>query len=832
MKKILLIDGNSLANRAYYALGFLSDPKGRPTGAVFGFINILVKMIVEEHPDGIIVAFDHARKTFRNQLFDAYKGTRKETPADLIAQFPMIKDLLKTMGITIIEEDGIEADDIIGTVAKNLDGKKIILSGDRDLLQLISSDTEVWLTKKGVSVVDKLDLDNLKLTFNIEPYQVIELKALMGDSSDNIPGVMGIGEKTAKKLIAEYSSLDGVYENIYSLPIKMRQKLDENKDMAYLSRTLATIKTDADLSVDINENSYKFPFSQEVKTAFEELGFGSLLKRGELFEKTVIVDKKNRKLISSEQDLSELISHIDGEFAYNLEKMEFSVTSGEIYYLSPVIDMFSSSLSLDEVLLQLKPTFENPNITKLTCAIKDDYHALSRLGIILENAFDLTLANYLVHAGESVKQNYDNCDEYFSNKTTLISQLENMQLDKLYFDLELPLSKVLFDMEEEGFKIDIPSLTLLSKQFNEKLESLTSQIYETAGHEFNINSPKQVASVLFDELGLVAYNNKSRSTGIDVLMELKDVHPIVEKIIEYRKFQKLNSTYVDVYMRLAEQKGDIIHTRFNQALTNTGRISSSDPNLQNIPTNDEEGKALRKIFISKFEGGSLISADYNQIELRLLADMSGEEKLIDIYNRGEDIHTATACHIFAVQPEEVTQKMRREAKAVNFGIIYGISDYGLSQSIKVSRKNAKDYIDSYFARYPKVKQFSQDNIEFAKEHGFIRTKFGRIRHIPEIKASNYLTRSFGERVAMNMPLQGTASDIIKMSMLKVASAIKEEGLKSRLILQIHDELVLDVYPGEEKIAENLLRKCMQEWLNLSVSLPVSINMGKNLLECK
>lgn len=833
MEKILLIDGNSLANRAFYALPFLTDPQGRASGAVFGFTNILCKVISEEKPDGIIVAFDHARQTFRNNIYADYKGNRKATPPELIAQFPLIKDLLKQMGITVVEEEGIEADDIIGTAAKTLSGKKIILSGDRDLLQLISDDTEVWLTIKGVTLVNKINPSNLKNNFEISrPDQIIELKALMGDSSDNIPGVAGIGEKTATKLLAEYDNIENLYSKIDSISGKLQEKLIAGKDMAFMSKTLATIKTDCALTADLSDFHYNFPFSQEVYDTFKKFGFGSLLKRNDLFGNGLKIEEKNRKMLDGEETIELFLSSIEKKLAINLEKMEFSSKSGEIFYLSRTFDMFSSTISLDDFLLRIKNILEDENITILTANAKQDLHKLSQLGIEYKGYFDVKLASYLVHAGESAHPISDDCDDYFSAEIVLKDKLKKLDLESPYYDLELPLSKVLFEMEQNGFKIDENELKEIDKDITEKLAKLTEEIYEDADEEFNINSPKQVAHILFDKLGLRAYNNKKQSTGIDILNELKFSHPIVEKIIAYRKFQKLKSTYVDVYLRICGESGNVIHTSFNQALTNTGRISSSDPNLQNIPTNDEDGKVLRKIFISKFEGGSLVSADYNQIELRLLADMSGEEKLIDIYNRGEDIHTSTACQIFGVEPQDVTQKMRREAKAVNFGIIYGISDYGLSQSIKVSRKSAKEYIESYFARYPRVKIFSDDNIAFARENGYIKTKFGRIRQIPEIKASNFQTRSFGERVAMNMPLQGTASDIIKMSMLKVAAALKEQNLQSQLILQIHDELVIDVKKGEEEKVIELLKENMQNWIKLSVPLPISINAGKNLMECK
>lgn len=830
-KKTLIIDGNSLANRAFYALPFLTNSAGKPSGAIFGFVNILIKVISEEKPDGILVAFDHARQTFRNQIFEAYKGTRKQTPPELLTQFPEIKRVLKLMNITVVEQEGIEADDIIGTATKKISGKKIILSGDRDLLQLITRDTQVWLTMKGVSVLNKIDETALKTEFNLTPSQVIDLKALMGDASDNIPGVAGVGEKTAHKLIDDFNSLDGIYANISKISGKLQEKLVQGKSMAELSYRLATIKTDCELDVDFDSLGYDFPFSNDVREFFEEYAFGSLLKRPELFSGAK-TQNKNKILIDSYQKLDEFARSVTDYLCCNFEKLEFSTGKGKVYYLSPTFDMFSQAITLSDFILKMKPVFEKKNVLKLTCSAKSDMHKLAGLSVKLENYFDLSLASYLIHAGQAPQPISSSCDEWLDLKRELSEKLKEMQLDELYFSLELPLSEVLFKMELNGFKIDEKGLDELDREYSTKLDELTGQIYGLAGGEFNINSPKQVAEILFDKLGLSTWQNKKRSTGIEVLEELKGAHPIVEKIIDYRKYQKLKSTYVNVYKKICEEKGSIIHTNFNQTLTNTGRLSSTDPNLQNIPTNDAEGRSLRKIFISKFENGLIASADYSQIELRLLADMSGEEKLIETFKEGRDVHTQTACIIFGVKPDEVTPKMRREAKAVNFGIIYGISGYGLSQNIKVPLKSAQQYIDSFYQRYPKIKEFSDSNIAFAKENGFVRTKYGRIRHIPELASSNRLQQSFGERVAMNMPLQGTASDIIKFSMLKVEQLLEKNSLKSQLILQIHDELVLDVYPGEEKIVEKILHQAMESWLNLKVPLPISLNFGKNLMECK
>ncbi len=835
MKTILIIDGNSLANRAFYALPYLTSSDGKPSGAIFGFVNILTKIISDEKPDKIFVAFDHARQTFRNKIFPDYKGTRKATPPELIEQFPQIKKLLSLMNIPVIEEDGIEADDIIGSIAKNVPGKKIILSGDRDLLQLIDDETNVWLTMKGVSVLNKIDKKALKEQFGLSPSQVIDLKALMGDSSDNIPGVAGIGEKTATKLLDEFKTIANLYDNIDKISGKLQEKLVQGKQTAFMSYELATIKTNCKLNIDYDLPNYQFPFSNEVKDFFEAYNFSSLLRKHELFSNsnfTVSNDLLTRVLIDSQEKLNDFVGRISNTLSYDFEKMEFAINDDEIFYLSPTFDMFSQTITLTDFLIKLKPMFEDETILKITKSAKADMHKLSSMNIKLVNFFDLSIATYLLYAGKPLPQVTGSCNEWFAQKKQLLNELKDMELENLYFNLELPLCRVLFQMEKDGFKIDEDSLDELDKDYSKKIDELTQQIYDFAGEEFNINSPKQVAGILFDKLKLNAWQNKKRSTGIDVLEELKFDHPIIEKIIDFRKYQKLKSTYVNVYKKICYEEGSIIHTNFNQTLTSTGRLSSSDPNLQNIPANDNDSASLRKIFISKFDGGKIASADYSQIELRLLAEMSGEEKLIETFKQGKDIHTQTACMIFHVEPNEVTTKMRREAKAVNFGVIYGIGAYGLSQNIKVSRQSAQEYIDSYYVRYPKVKEFSSSNIAFAKKNGYIKTKYGRIRHIPELSSSNKNLQAFGERVAMNMPLQGTASDIIKFSMLNVVDLIKKNNLKSQLILQIHDELVLDIFPGEEKIITSILHEAMESWLKFKVPLPINLNFGKNLLECK
>lgn len=834
MKRIFLVDGNSLANRAFYALPFLTNLKGEPSGAVYGFANLLIKLITDEKPDDIIVAFDHARKTFRNNIFAEYKGTRKPTPPELISQLPIIKEMLNKMQITTIESDGIEADDIIGTLSKNFpDFKKVIISGDRDLLQLINNETEVWLTKKGLTDLQKLTNDNMYSEMGVYPKQVVDLKALMGDTSDNIPGVPGIGEKTALKLIDTYATLENLYKNIDDITGKLGEKLRINKDLAFISKELATIKTDCKLK--FSQNGLNFPFNWEIYQFFVDWNFSSLVHRKDLFKNEVFekLSSKdgNKKKIQNFDDIREIKAKIKNWMAYSIHDLKFSVTEGEVYYLEPIISMFSETLSLEDVLEELKDVFEDKNILKITKNSKQDMHKLGEQNISLNNFFDLSISNYLLSAGIKINDGDFGVDKFYGKYLEEKRKIEEEEgLNDILYNCELPLVEVLYNMEKNGFKIDEEKLNELDSEYSEEIANLQNQIYDLAGEEFNINSPKQVGEILFDKLNLKSYNNKKRSTGSDYLLEMVDQHPIVNCILNYRKISKLLTTYVNVYKKICASDGNTIHTIFNQTLTSTGRLSSSEPNLQNIPTRDDIGKSIRKLFISKFDGGEIISADYNQIELRLLADLSGEEELIEAYKHGDDIHSLTASQIFNVPIEKVTASQRRDAKAVNFGIIYGISDYGLAQNIKTSRKVAKDYIDSYFIRYPKVKEFSDNNIEFARQNGYIKTNYGRIRRIPEINASNYNVRTFAERVAMNMPLQGTASDIIKFAMIKVFNKLK--GCRSQLILQIHDELIVDVYPGEEKIVKEILQESMESIFKGQVKLMVSVNEGKNLFYCK
>lgn len=841
-EKLIVVDGNSLLNRAFYALPLLTNRNGEFSNAVYGFANMLIKVITEVKPTKICVAFDYGKKNFRHALYPDYKGTRKKTPDELVEQFGLAKRMLSYMGITYLEKSGIEADDIIGKVAKSTHISTIILSGDKDVLQLVDPTTEVWLTRKGTSEVEKIDLENLKLKFGWTPSQVIDFKALCGETSDNIPGVVGIGEKGANSLLARFSTLDGVYEHLDQIEGRAKNKLVEGRESAYLSQKLATIDTDCDIDFDVEKMGYNFPFTHEVFNFFEEYDFRSFLKRKELYAEILESKPYENQIdvqITKLSDLSKLdtikkIAQEEKRFAFQVcDKVEFAFTPNTRYEIEQEFNLFTNGGNFDEWIKRLKEIFESDKIQKVFYDTKKVMHFLQPYGIEIKKPYyDLSIAKYLEAQGLKLYNATLFPEQFFAEQKRLEESLKSLDLQKLYDEIDMPLVEVLFEMEKEGFKIDLNQLAELSQQYGKELELLEKNIKQVVGHEFNLNSPKQLATVLFDELKLFAKFNKKRSTSVEVLNELVGQHEVVELILRYRKIQKLFSTYVEAWKNQFAGSGGIIHTVFNQTLTSTGRLSSSEPNLQNIPIRDDEGKNLRKLFVSKFEGGNIMSADYNQIELRLLAALSRDEKLVDAFKNNQDVHRATASVIFGIPFDEVTAAQRRDAKAVNFGVVYGISDYGLSQNTGMSRKQAKEYIDRYFELYPKVKQYMDSNVAIAKSEGKVKTIFGRVRRIDELKSSNFAQRLFGERIAMNMPLQGSASDIIKIAMINVANALKNMKLKSKLILQIHDELIIDVFPGEEVTIETILHNEMEHVVSFEVPLPVEVSMGKSWFDCK
>ncbi|MBO5954511.1 MAG: DNA polymerase I [Clostridia bacterium] len=843
MDKFVIIDGNSLINRAYYGLPPLKSLSGKPCGAVYGFINMMLSVISSEKPKYLVCVFDAGKHTFRHDIFKDYKGTRGPMPEDLHSQLLDLKELLTAMGIKILEQKEIEADDIVGTLTRKFNEEFMLISGDKDLLQLVNNNTTVWLTKRGITDVLKVTPEVLKAEFNLEPYQVIELKAIMGDSSDNIPGVAGIGKVGAGKLIDEYKDLDNIYANIDKLAKGPQAKLIENKEMAYLSKQLATIKLDVELDCTLKDCEYTLPFNKETFLIMQDLDFKSMLKRKEFFAESYEKDEEvvsssdiQAQIIEIEDNvtLDEMISNLGDSFAFDVDDLScrFAKENKEyVLYTSGAIFSFNQD--------KIKALLESEK-EKICFDCKDIMWHLSHYGIGLNKYFDVSLAIYIanemdaeISLADALKLNQINSNgvaitllklkEIYVNKL-----IKSLQL-KLYADVELPLVEVLFDMEKVGIQIDAEQIKNLSEVYHKELDELTAKIYEIAGVEFNINSPKQLQGILFDILK-IEYKGKP-STSIEVLNAIKDKHEIVEYIIRYRKIAKLISTYLDGMLNYVGDDNKI-HTTFMQRTTSTGRLSSREPNLQNLPIRDDEGRILRKMFLSSFENGTMVSADYNQIELRLIANFSGDETMINDYLSGKDIHTATASKIFGVAHGDVTKNMRRVAKSVNFGIIYGIGAYGLSQNINSTVKEANEFIKKYLEIYPKVKEYGEECIRLAREKGYAETLMGRIRHLNDINSGNHVVRSFAERVAKNMPLQGSASDIIKVAMIKVWNRMKTSKLISKLVLQIHDELVVDCYPGEEEIVKQILKEEMESVVELKVPLVVEIESGKTLYDAK
>ncbi len=825
MKKLFIIDGNSLVNRAFYALPLLSNG-GVFSNAVFGFVNCLLKLIVDDKPDYLVVAFDHARKTFRNEIYNDYKGNRKGAPEELKSQFPLLKEILQEMKITCIEKEGIEADDIIGTITKKSGVQNIIITGDRDSLQLINASTKVWLTQRGITDIKEVNAENIKELYSLTPSQVIDYKALAGDSSDNIPGVMGIGEKTALSLISSYGNIDEIYNNTQSLTRGLKEKLENGKEACYMSKQLATIKTDCEFDFDLNGCTYDFPFGIKVKELFKKYNFNAFLKR-DIFRVTT---NNVVEIVNSATKMREIFKDFNSNyFCFDFKNKFMFAFGGKAYVIEKEISLFDSDpVDINEFLENIIKILNNKNILKITSDIKEHLHMLKLEKI--ENIFDIKLANYLLLGGGKSEQEVE-ISEFYQTYQTQIQDLNKKDMTKLYYDIELPLVFVLYNMEKEGFKLNKKILNALAEDYKRELIVIEREILNySINPNLNIKSSKQLSSFLFEELGLSDKGNKKHSTNVEVLNELVNHHPVIPLILRYRKVQKLYSTYVEPYQKLTENS-PLIYTIFNQMTTATGRLSSSEPNLQNIPVRDEEGKVLRKLFVSRFENGKIISADYNQIELRLMANFSKDKNLVSDYTMGADIHRATASQIFNVPISKITDTQRRLAKAVNFGIIYGISAFGLSKNIEVSVRDAQNYIDIYFQKYPKVKEYLDEQINFAKQNGYVKTLYNRVRYVPEINASG-MQKTFGERVAMNMPLQGSASDIIKIAMIRVYNAIKNKGLKSKLILQIHDELIVDCAQGEEEIVQQILKQEMQNVYISLVPLLVEVGIGETWFETK
>ena len=851
MNKLVLIDGNSLINRAFYATPPLSAKDGTPTNAVYAFVNMLVRIIGDIKPRYMLVAFDRKEPTFRHEMYADYKGTRKPMPEDLRPQIDLMKKVLDTMGISRYEQAGIEADDIIGSMAKRYKGDTIIITGDKDSFQLVDETTSVYFTRRGITETEIYSNENFKEKTGIEPIQIIDLKSMMGDSSDNIPGIAGVGEKTALSLVEKYGSLENLYSHIDELSGKLKEKVENSKDIAYLSKTLATINVKLDIPVKDEDMGYSFPFGAATKKLFIDLDFKNVLRREELFladDEISVSVKKNKELLEI-IEVNDVVSlpkfDEDKLLAVNLGD-NLNVYDGEKEYKINITDnFFDKGIMYGEAVGYIAKLVGNDKRKLVVYAKKDLRTELNKFKVAFNAfAYDVAIEKYLADFSGKDEKLSEVIAAYDLDKDRigwslneihdrLFEKLKTENMLDLYEKVELPLSDVLFSMERSGFKVDVATLNEMANEYDKRIAVIAEKIDEYAGEKVNPNSPKQLGKILYDKLGLISGKKKGNpSTSADVLEKIADKHPIVPLILKYRQLQKLNSTYIKGFRPLIDEDTGLIHTCFNQTLTTTGRLSSKEPNLQNIPVREQEGKEIRKLFVSSFENGKIVGADYSQIELRLLAHFSKCQPLIDAFLSGKDIHRITASQVFGVGEDQVTPEMRRSAKAVNFGIIYGISDYGLSEQLKISPKKAGEYIAKYFEAYPNVKEYMNSNVEFARKNGYVSTLLGRKRYIPEINSSNFNLRSFGERAAMNMPLQGTAADVIKIAMIKVANRIKKEGLRSRLILQVHDELIVDTAEDEVEEVKNILVEEMQSAVTLSVPLTVETECGTRWFDAK
>ncbi|MCR5030268.1 MAG: DNA polymerase I [Selenomonadaceae bacterium] len=873
-ERLMILDGSSLMFRAFYALPLLTSPQGEYTNAVHGFSNMLVKMIQEYKPDRMVVAFDKSRHTFRTELFADYKGTRGATPEEFSAQVPILRDFLDAWGIPFIEIDNYEADDIIGTIASRAAAAggfdTLIVTGDRDAFQLIRPDVRVLYTKKGISGIEVFDEAAFRESYGFEPIRLIDLKGLMGDSSDNIPGVPGVGEKTAKKLLLDYGSMEGVFEHLGEISgKKMKERLAENQAQAELSKRLATI--DCEAPVPFEPESYAitpdrerfFRFCDRYGLNGARKGFEKLYAREERGQETAAeaLPLFSAESFDAAEAAADFCAAVHGQEipqlafvgVYEDRPPHCRIVGAGLRACGRVGFCAAGAPGWNAIWAILN----DASVRRATIDLKSFYHAGgSPTGA--SGLFDVGLAGYLLDAsiGQAsveklraawlpdetpVNEKADPKEKAAAEAAAveklsacLRERMEKCGLFALYQDMELPLVEVLAAMEQTGVFLDRTQLADQGEAAGEKLAALEAEIYALAGHPFNVNSPKQLATVLFEELGLPAEKKTKSgfSTNAGVLENLRSAHPIIEKLLDYRLWAKLKSTYLDAMGELIDGETGRVHTSFNQMSTATGRLSSSDPNLQNIPVRTEEGKAIRRLFRPGEGYDYLTSADYSQIELRILAHLSEDENFVGSFARGEDIHARTASEVFGVPMDEVTPTMRRHAKAVNFGIVYGISDYGLSQGLGIPRKEAAKYIGDYFGKYGGVKSFIDNMVKKAREDGFVTTMFGRRRELPAIKSKNFVQRSLAERMAMNTPIQGTAADIIKLAMIEVYRRLREGGYKSRLLLQVHDELVLETTADEADAVDALLRDAMEHAAALSVPLTVDIHSGTNWADAK
>lgn len=874
--KIVLIDGNSILNRAFYGIPDLTNSEGMHTNAVYGFLNILLKILDEEKPEYAAVAFDVKHPTFRHEMYKEYKGTRKPMPEELRQQLPLIKEVLSAMNFKIIEKAGYEADDILGTIAKmaQKEGYLVsLVSGDRDLLQIATDKIKIRIpkTKKGGTQIEDYNTADVIEKYGITPEQIIDLKGLMGDASDNIPGVPSIGEKTAVKILTAYKTVEEAIENVDNIkPPRAANALKEHKDLALLSKKLATIKTDCELDFTFNEAKLGDIFNEDAINLFRKLEFKSLITRvgstsstdNDIDQKIIASDDFNEcndilnklkntsraafSMINDEIGDDSLALCIDEERVYVFKAQGFITTQ----YILDAIRQYVLSGGLLIInglknLLKYCDFSDNDNIFDISIAsyllnpLADSYTydniARNYKGLILPSLDEMLGKNSKKLEKNKRKEIFDRACAYdayvsYCAYDAVMNELKEEEMLELYNNIEHPLIFTLADMEKRGIKADKKELETYSQKLNERIKQLETQIYELAGEQFNINSPKQLGVILFEKLNL-PFAKKTKtgySTSADIMEKLQCEHPVVGKVLEYRQLTKLKSTYADGLAGYIGEDGRI-HTTFNQTITATGRISSTEPNLQNIPIRFELGKMIRKVF--KPEPGYIfMDADYSQIELRVLAHMSGDEALINAYNSDEDIHKITASKVFNTPLDEVTPLQRRNAKAVNFGIVYGISSFGLGQDLNITRKEAQEYIKSYFKTYPQIKNFLDELVEQAKTRGYAITMYNRRRPVPELSSTNFMQRQFGERVAMNSPIQGSAADIIKIAMINVNKRLKSENLKSRLLLQIHDELLIETHESEVDKVRKILINEMKNASNLKVSLEVDANTGNDWYE--
>jgi len=872
-KKLVLIDGNSIAYRAFFALPLLNNDKGVHTNAIYGFTMILMKILEDEKPTHMLVAFDAGKTTFRHKTFQEYKGGRQKTPPELSEQFPFIRELLDAYQVSRYELENYEADDIIGTLSRQAekDGYEVkVISGDKDLTQLVTDKITVDITKKGITDVDSYTPEFVKEKYGLTPEQIIDMKGLMGDTSDNIPGVPGVGEKTAIKLLTEFTTLENVLDSIEKVSgKKLKEKLEENREQALMSKKLATIDCEAPLSITLDEVHYEGFDPQKVTGLFKELGFNSLLdKMGtEASEEEIedisfeVVSEFTQEILTDE---AFLYAEVLEDSYHQAEIRGFSIINENGHYYIP------AKLALSSV--QFKEWAEDESKQKTVYDGKKTTVSLSWKGISLKGInFDVLIAAYLLDPsatyedvasvakahgvtvvqhdevvyGKGAKRSLPDDDKLGEHlvrkglaisdlKEKLIDQLENNDQTALLYDLELPLSLILAEMEATGIKVDVDRLKEMGKHLTDQLKELEESIYAHAGEAFNINSPKQLGVILFEKLNLpvVKKTKTGYSTSADVLEKLEDKHEIVKDILHYRQLGKLQSTYIEGLLKVVHTDTQKIHTRFNQVLTTTGRLSSIDPNLQNIPIRLEEGRKIRQAFVPSKKDWVIFAADYSQIELRVLAHIANDANLVEAFQNDKDIHTKTAMDVFHVAEEEVTSNMRRQAKAVNFGIVYGISDFGLSQSLGITRKEAGEFIRRYLETFVGVQEYMDDIVADAREKGYVKTILHRRRYIPEITSRNFNLRSFAERTAMNTPIQGSAADIIKKAMIDMAERLKQEKLQTKLLLQVHDELIFEAPKEEVAMLEKIVPDVMENAVELKVPLKVDYSYGNSWYDAK